>query len=181
MKRDRGFTEIEIRGFVSDNKYRQLLAFLRKNCKFVSKDDQVTYYFDKKGNIRIQKNDFFAKLWIKSGKLHTSIHRELEVKFDKNDFGKLEEAMLMMGFAPKIKWFRLRYTFRWGGMNVMLDKTKGYGNIIELEMICSSRKKEVSLKALRERARALGVKETPSAEFERRYKYYERNWRRLAD
>ena len=171
--------EVELRNFVSDSKYDQLMAFMKKNAKLVSRDNQVTHYFNDEGSVRIQKNDYFAKLWIKPGKLHGAVHEEIEVKIDAGDFGKLESAMAALGFAPRIKWFRLRHTFEWKGISVMLDRTRGYGNIVELERICDVKKKEWALALLNKRLMELGVKKTPVEEFDRKYAHYRKNWKKL--
>ena len=135
---------------------------------------------DDRNRIRIQKNDTHSKIWIKIGKsLHDPIHEEIEIKFAKKDFEALEKAMAVMGFAPKIKWFRLRHTFKWRGISVMLDRTRGYGNIIELEKMCSKRESKAALILLEKKLAELGIKRTGPEEFNRRYAYYKRNWRNL--
>lgn len=171
--------EVELRSFVSDRKYAQLMGFLKKDARLVSVDNQVTHYFNDEGSVRIQKNDHFAKLWIKPGRLHDAVHEEIEVKVDTKDFGKLERAMSALGFAPRIKWFRLRHTFEWKGVSVMLDRTRGYGNIVELERICAPARKDAALALLGKRLSELGVEKTPIAEFDKRYARYRKNWRRL--
>ena len=61
----------------------------------------------------------------------------------------------------------------------MLEKTKGYGNIVELERICDSKKKGDALALLGKRLAELGVEKTPIGEFDKRYEHYRKNWKRL--
>ena len=54
--------EVEIRSFISPEQYGQLIDFFTSNGTFLSEDEQVTYYFDSKEDLRIQKNKFYAKV-----------------------------------------------------------------------------------------------------------------------
>jgi len=172
--------EVELRSFITGKKYEQLLEFFSKEGKLASKDNQVTYTLNDQNSIRIQKNDFHAKLWIKLGKeQHDTIHEEIEIKFDKNDFEELEKAVTVMGFAPKIKWFRKRQTFEWEGVSAMVDFTRGYGYILELEKLCEKGEEDSALKLLNEKMKKLEIEVTPKEEFDKRFAYYRENWRSL--
>jgi len=61
-------TEVEIRSFITKEKYKELIEFFNKEAEFVNEDYQENYYFDTKEDLRIQKNNFFSKLWMKKGK-----------------------------------------------------------------------------------------------------------------
>jgi len=174
-----GNIEVEIRSFVSKDQYDRLMEFFNRNAKFVKEDYQETYYFDTKEDLRIQKNNFFSKVWMKKGKLHDDFREETEIKFDKNDFEKLEKLFLSIGINVKIKWFRKRFQFDWNDAKVCLDYTKGYGYILELEKLTSESGKEAVLKVLKEKMGKLGIEPTSKEEFDRKFKYYEENWQRL--
>ncbi|VVB77096.1 Uncharacterised protein [uncultured archaeon] len=120
-----------------------------------------------------------AKLMIKLGKLHDAVHEEIEIGLAGKDFENIGRALSFMGFEPKIKWFRLRNTFEWKGVSVMLDRTRGYGNILELEKICDSKKKAAVLGTLESLLAELGVERTPKEVFDCRYAIYKKNWKRL--
>jgi hypothetical protein len=62
---------------------------------------------------------------------------------------------------------------------VMLDHTKGYGHIIELERTAQHEDKEKIYGMLRSKLESLGVDITPRSEFERRFKHYVKNWKEL--
>lgn len=171
--------EVEVRSFLSKELYDKLLEFFKKNAKFVNEDYQETYYFDAKEDLRIQRNIFFSKIWLKKGKIHDDWREEIEIKFDRNDFEKLEKLFLSLGFKIRIKWFRKRYEFDWDGVKACLDYTKGYGYIIELERLCSEDEKEKILENLKQKLKELNAPLTPKDEFERKFKYYEKNWERL--
>ncbi|HIG93249.1 TPA: hypothetical protein HA234_03560 [Candidatus Woesearchaeota archaeon] len=171
--------EAEIRSFISEEQYGQLLLFFQQNASFMKEDYQETFYFDGEQDLRIQKNDFFAKVWLKKGKLHDDHREEIEIRFDRSDFEKLEQLFLSMGLRVGIKWFRARLEFKWDDATVCLDFTRGYGYIIELEKMCSDHDKEQEVEKLKQKLASLGIAATPKAEFEARFKYYKENWREL--
>ena len=49
--------ECEIRSFISEKEYKKLIARFKKEAEFLGADEQVTYYFDSKEDLRIQKNE----------------------------------------------------------------------------------------------------------------------------
>ncbi len=171
--------EIEIRSFIGKEKYEELLAFFHQNATFVSEDYQETYYFDSKEDIRIQRNNFYSKIWMKKGKIHDDCREELEIRFPREDFEKLEKLFVSLGFGVQIKWFRKRHTFQWEGVEVMLDYTKGYGYIIELEKKSGEIGKEEVLQGLKEKLKRLNLPLTPKEEFDKKYLYYKKHWREL--
>jgi len=173
--------EVELRSFISEEKYFELLEFFGKNGELINEDNQTTYYFDCPQDLRIQKNDFFSKIWLKKGELHDDHREEIELKFDKDYFDILEELFSSLGYGVDIKWFRKRHTFDWSGISVMVDYTKGYGYILELEKMSDEAGKESALALLRNKMKDLGIEITPKEKFEEMYKYYKDNWRELID
>jgi predicted adenylyl cyclase CyaB len=171
--------EAEVRSFVSKDQYDALLRFLLKNSKLVKDDYQETYYFDSEEDLRIQRNNFYSKIWLKKGKIHDDHREEFEIKFDKDHFEDLERLFLTLGFQVEIKWFRKRKEFSWNGIKVCLDFTKGYGYIIELEKMCSEENKEKELELLKQKLKELNVELTPKQEFDEKFKYYKENWKTL--
>lgn len=171
--------EVEIRSFVTPEKYKELLDFFEKEGKSLGQDRQETHYFDCKNDVRIQKNDKFSKIWMKLGKIHDEAREEVEVKCEKEDFEKLMKIFESLGHEVAIKWFRERNTFEWEGVVVTLDDTKGYGRIIELEKMSDEKSKDETLKFLKEKMSELGVEVSTREEFEERYRHYKENWKSL--
>jgi len=81
--------EVEIRSFLTKERYEELIEFFKENAKFVSEDEQETIYFDSENDVRIQKNNYFSKVWTKKGVIHDDTREEIEIKCDKEDFDKL--------------------------------------------------------------------------------------------
>lgn len=117
--------EAELRSFISKEKYNELLDFFKEKASLIKEDYQETFYFDCDEDLRIQKNNFFSKIWMKKGKIHDDSREEIEIKFDKNDFEKLETLFLSLGYNIEIKWFRKRFQFKWEDTTVCLDFTRG--------------------------------------------------------
>ncbi len=129
--------------------------------------------------MRIQKNNSYSKILLKKGKIHDDHREEIEIKFDRVEFEKLERLFLAIGFKTEIKWFRKRFEFAWQDITVCLDFTKGYGYIIELEKMCSENDKETEYKRLKQILEFLKVKITPKEEFSKKFQYYKKNWKSL--
>ena len=171
--------EAEVRSFISKEQYDNLLEFFNRKAKLAADDYQETYYFYSEEDLRIQKNNFFSKIWMKKGKLHDDCREEMEIKFDRDDFEKLESLFLLLGFKIRIKWFRKRLKYDWDGIKACVDHTKGYGYIIELERLCRDSEKEETLNLLKQKLAELDIQLTPKEEFEKRFKHYEENWEEL--
>ena len=171
--------EVEIRSFIDEAKYKELISRLKREAEFLGEDEQVTYYFDSKEDLRIQKNNSFAKIWLKKGAMHDDGREELEVRFAREDFDKLEQIFLTLGYKVEIKWFRTRNSFKWGDIDVAVDYTKGYGHIIELEQMAEEDEKDRVLTMLKEKMAELGVDPTPKEEFDKAYQHYKEHWQEL--
>ena len=171
--------EVEVKSLIAKEKYEELIEFFNKEGKFLKEDYQETYYFDCAEDVRIQKNNFFSKIVMKSGKVHDEQREELEIKFPKEDFENLERIFAAAGVNVKIKWFRNRLAFEWNDLSVMLDYTKGYGYIIEVEKMSDDAGKEEALKLIKQKLVDLKVDVTPRVEFDKKFAYYRENWRTL--
>jgi len=195
--------EVEIRSFITEEQYKNLIERFKKEAQFLGEDEQVTYYFDTPQDLRIQKNTNYSKTWLKKGNLHDDHREEIEVRCAKDDFEKLEQLYLALGYNVQIKWFRKRHSFKWGdvdpvrdspptgpsgaqsagaisnGVDLAIDHTKGYGYIIELEKLVSEDEKDVALSFLKEKMQEIGIPLTPKEEFKKQYEYYKEHWREL--
>jgi len=61
----------------------------------------------------------------------------------------------------------------------MLDFTKGYGYIIELEKMSGEKDKKEALVYLKKKMKEINIPITPRSEFEAKYKDYCKNWQRF--
>lgn len=173
--------EVEIRSFISKEQYEELLNFFKQNGELVKEDYQETFYFDCEQDLRIQKNNFYSKIWLKKGEMHADQREEIEIKFDRNQFEALAQLFAALGFDVKIKWFRKRFEFKWNGVTVCLDFTRGYGHIIELEQMSSEENRGKELENLKQKLKSLNIEITPKAEFDKKFLYYRKNWMALTE
>lgn len=171
--------EVEVRSFVSEDKFNKLRAFFEKNAEFLGEDEQETVYFNCKGDVRLQRSNSYSKIWMKEGRMHDEAREETEVKLDREDFEKAIKVFAAMGFEVTVKWLRKRRSYVWGNIAVTLDDNKGYGLILELEKLSSDEEKEAARNHLNERMRELGVEITPRDVFEEKFDHYTKNWRDL--
>jgi len=171
--------EVELRSFISPEKYAELLEFFKANAVLEKEDFQETHYFDTPEDLRIQKNKAGCKVWLKKGKLHDDAREEIEIKLGHQDFDKLKELFLSLGYKVEIKWLRSRAQFNWDGVKVCLDNTKGYGHILELEKLSSPELKEETLNLIKQKFKDLNIEVSPKEEFEFKFNHYKENWREL--
>ncbi len=171
--------EVEVRSFVDEQKYHELISFFHEHAKFIKDDTQVTYYFGGDQDLRIQKNDFFSKIWMKKWQLHDDHREEIEIKCELNDFEKLEQLFLSLWYDIEIKWFRKRLQFDWNGIDVSIDSTNWYGYIIELEILSTQEDTLKNLTLLNEKFSELGIAMTPKEEFKTKYEFYKQNRKTL--
>ena len=171
--------EVEVRSFITKDQYDRLLDFFKKNAVLINEDDQETHYFDCEKDIRIQKNQHYAKIWMKAGKMHDDHRKETELKIDKDDFNKLASIFENLGLTTTVKWFRDRKSFHWNDIVVCLDCNKGYGYIFELEQMASEENKDEVLNHLKQKMQELNIPITPKEEFQGAYENYLLNWREL--
>lgn len=174
-----GNIEVEVRSFISPRQYEELVKFFKESGRFIDEDYQTSYYFSGENDLRIQKNNSYAKIWLKKGKIHDDYREEIEVRFDRNDFERMEAALVTLGYRVEVKWFRKRMDFEWDSIKVSLDFTEGYGYIIELEKMSSESQKNKILEELQLKMRELGIEMTPKEAFDEKFQYYKNNWKKI--
>ncbi len=170
--------EVELRSFVTKEEYEELIQFFDASAEFVKSDEQETHYFDCEEDLRIQKNNYYSKIWMKKGELHDEAREEIELKFDKEQFSDLQALFKALNYEVSIKWFRNRKEYKWNGVSVMLDYTKGYGYVLELEILTDSNESE-ALTKLRSLFKELNINVTPKEVFNEKYEEYKNNWKKL--
>ncbi len=171
--------ECEVRALITEEQYKALLSRLKKESEDLGEEEQVTYYFDSKEDLRIQQNTHYAKVWLKKGELHDDHREEIEIKVPREDFEKLEQLFLALGYNVSIKWFRKRHSFKWHDIDIALDHTRGYGFILEVEKITTVATQEETVAYLKAYLNELGLAPTPKEEFDLKYQYYKEHWREL--
>lgn len=171
--------EVEARSFINKSEFRRLKNFFDKKGKLTGEINDQTVYFSGPKDLRIRRDDSHAYLILKEGKIHDDCREEIEISFSREDFERLEQLLLVLGFKVEIRWQRKRRIYRWRSVKVFLDDTRGYGQIIELERIVSSKNKVKVHAQLVGMLESLGIKITPKEKFNQKFEDYKRNWRKL--
>jgi len=171
--------EAELRSFITKEQYFDLISFFEEEGKKIKEDMQETYYFDTPQDLRIQKNEYYGKVWLKKGQLHDDHREELEIKFEKKDFRTMRDLFEALGFGVEIKWKRKRIVFEWRDVEVMLDYSEGYGYIIEMEKMSTHEEAGHAVTVLKMYFDELGIPVTPKEEFKERYNYYKEHWKEI--
>ncbi len=171
--------EAEVRSLLTKEQYGRILSYLQEHTKFIEEDDQVTYYFEGPADVRLQQTKTSTKLWYKKGKLHEPAREETEVIFKRDDFKKVVHIFEAWGHPISIPWYRKRYTFAWDDVSVMLDYTRGYGYILELEKKVEPKEVDVTVTRLRKMLASLQLEELSREAFDKKYYEYKNNWRQL--
>jgi predicted adenylyl cyclase CyaB len=171
--------EVEVRSYLSKEQYDRLLAFFHEQGTGHSEEYQETHYFDAPVDLRIQQSDHSSKICMKHGELHDEFREEIEVKCKKEDFENLQKLFDRLGFPVAVKWFRIRHSFMWNGVSVMLDDTKGFGKILELEKLTTDNGKEAALEELKQKLALLGVPLATKEELKQKFDQYKKNWKNL--
>lgn len=170
--------EVEIRALVTKEKYAELRERLDAECEFSGEEHQVSYYFDAPVDLRAQESDTYSKIWMKSGAMHEGSRKELELQFAKQDIAVAKELFTALGFPVNIIWDRKRRTYRSDDITICLDDTKGYGYIIEVELMSNEGEEGASRERLLALFKKYAVDETPKAEFDAKFADYKVHWKR---
>lgn len=171
--------EVEVRALISKNDFLRLKKFFDKKAEFLNHHKDETVYFDSDGRtrLRLEKNrSYFVH---KSGKIHDRHREELEIELKKSDFLSAQKFMEFLGKPVVVKWIRERFVWRFNGLKIYLDNSRGYGRIFELEAVVAPKDGEKSYQKMLEIFKSLNIKPTPKEEIQKHYEHYLKNWRRL--
>ncbi len=168
--------EVEIRSFITEDDYQRLLERMKKEGEDGGKEKQVTIYFSGENDLRIQKSEESAKIWMKDGEIHEKAREEIEITIHKNEFEAVRRLFEALGHEVDIKWYRKRHRFHWDGLKVCIDHTPGYGRIVEVEKLTDEDGQEEALEEVKRALEKLGVEETPREKFDQRYRNYRKKW-----
>lgn len=171
--------EVEVRSFISDKLFNEILSKLKITARFIKETSEETVYFSGKKDLRLRRNGKEAFLILKEGKIHDDYRKEFEVKFNVSDFNNMKDLLKSLGYKIEIKWFRKRLEFKQDDIKILLDNTKGYGKIIELEKMVQVGEEKDTYKKLKDKLKSFNIEITPKKEFNKAFEYYKKNWKDL--
>jgi adenylate cyclase class IV len=170
--------EVELRAFLDESAYTQLLTRFRSEGHDVRPVRQITHYLDSKIDTRIQLSRTSGRCWQKLGHMHDTMRQEIEIPLSRSDANALLQIMKNLGFGVRISWYRERVQFNIGQITVSLDHTIGYGRILEVEILCEAEKAEASRDTLLKFMANLGLTPSPRSELDFAFKEYLSDWSR---
>lgn len=174
--------EVEARSFITDEQFENIKDILDNNFEFVKDLKEITVYFSGEKDLRMRKNQTEALVILKEGKIHDDFRKEFEIKIAKEDFDSMIEFFRSLGYEIEIEWQRnrLEYADKNKNMKILLDDTKGYGKILELEKMADEGDEKSAHDKLMEEMEKFGIDEiTSKEEFNRKFEYYKNNWKNL--
>lgn len=172
--------EVEVRSFISDGQFEKIKSILDIDFEFIGKLSEVTVYFSGEKDLRIRKSEDGAFLILKEGKIHDDSRKEFEIRFNIEDFDLMIELLKALGYEVEIQWFRERLEYKKNDIKVLLDDTKGYGKILELEEMVELGQEEDARARLLDLINNLGVSDiTTKEDFNNKFEYYKENWKNL--
>jgi adenylate cyclase class IV len=170
--------EVELRTFLDEETYMQLLARFRSEGHDVRPVRQITHYLDSKIDTRIQLSRTSGKFWQKLGHMHDTMRPEIEIPLSRSDANALLQIMENLGFGVRVTWYRERVQFHIDRITVSLDHTIGYGRILEAEILCEAEEAEASRLTLSKFMSHLGVTPSPKSQLDSAFKEYSSDWSR---
>jgi predicted adenylyl cyclase CyaB len=172
--------EVEVRSFISVAQYGNIKNILDKDFEFVKELKETTVYFSGEKDLRMRKNESEAFVILKEGKIHDDFRKEFEIRINRGDFDNMVELFQGLGYEIEIEWYRNRLEYKNADMKVLLDDTKGYGKILELEKIVEEGNESDVHNDLSAEMKKFGIGEiTSKEEFNEKFEYYKKNWKDL--
>jgi predicted adenylyl cyclase CyaB len=172
--------EVEVRSFINDGQYNDIKKILDRDYEFTKQLKEITVYFSGEKDLRMRKNETEAFVILKEGKIHDESRKEFEISIEKDDFDEMTELFQSLGYEIEIEWHRNRLEYKKGDMKALLDDTKGYGKILEWELMVEEGGEIGAHDLLAEELKKFSIEEiTTKEEFNEKFEYYKKNWKTL--
>jgi adenylate cyclase class IV len=173
--------EIEKRGFLTEEKYNELLIFLDKNGESLGIDDkEVVYYIYPDKLLKVVNNisKQNAKVSLKMSKIgESSTFPETEIFFDQKDFEKMKYILDTVAKPEKVmSGIQKRINFEYKGCELAIKWSEAWGFHFEIEkMVNGHNEVEKAEKELHNVADELGIKILTDKELKEFTKKAEKN------
>ncbi|NQU78271.1 hypothetical protein HQ545_00730 [Candidatus Woesearchaeota archaeon] len=166
---------VQIGSVLTKDKHNSLIEFFQQQCGASSWEEQVTYHYEAPVEAIIQKKSTFSRLVTKKGS------ERVELRFNRDDFGQLENMFKMFGYPIKVKWFRKRHTFQWRGFDIFIDDKRGYGMTFSMSKKSDAAGQAYATLEMQKSFKDLDLEVTPKDEFDKKYQNYMQNWKAMLE
>lgn len=133
--------EVELRGVLTKDKYKKIIAYLKTVADNEEVDDKISYFFVIRGGIlKISDEEFKnkAKISYKQGGESKSILEEYEIPIAREDVQKTIKVFKDLGFTNVNTVQQKRINFKYKGAEISIKDTPDYGPHFEIEMIAKN-------------------------------------------
>ena len=126
--------EVEIRGPLTQTKYKSLFKFLSSKGKLIKEADQLAIFFDvKKDQFSLKKDHEQEKLVLKLGDWKKGSREEIEVLLQKGHFDNALKLLKGLGFTRGHRVPAYRQDFLYKGVQISLKTKAIIGTHFEME------------------------------------------------
>lgn len=139
--------EVEIRGPLTERKYKSLLQILRKKGKLIKEANQLAIFFrTPKHSLSLKKDHDLEKLVLKFGDWGVGSRKEIEVFLQKGHFENCLNLLKALGFTKGHHVPSFRQDFLYGGVQISLKTKAVIGPHFEMEEVADDPKSELKIK-----------------------------------
>jgi len=178
-----GNIEIELRALINERKFIELNKFLKKNGKYLGRDNKDTYFFlfsDKLLKVTNNLDKSSAKITLKLNKIGVgSDFKEIEIPIAPKDVEKTVEAFKHLGFDDNQYSYQYRNNYTYKGIEVAVKYTQSWGFHVELEILIDGNEdKDKTLNKIKAVAKELELKIMTDAELKKFTSKIDNGWNR---
>lgn len=154
--------EVEIRGLLDQDKYKNLLDYLNTHAKVLGPDDRETVFFiipDK--TLKVTKNisKETAKIALKLGNIKTGKQEEIEIPLAIEQFKNTVKFLQNLGFTETQYTSQKRANYEYKGFLISVKHSDDWGYHFEIDTNVSNEKLIPETRVNLERiAKELGLK-----------------------
>lgn len=139
--------EVEIRGPLTETKYRSLLKLLKKKGELIKEADQLAIFFKTpQHNLSLKKDHDLEKLVLKFGDWGVGSRKEIEVFLQKGHFESALNLLKALGFTKGHHVPAFRQDFLYGGVQISLKTKAVIGPHFEMEEVAYDPRDELKIK-----------------------------------
>jgi adenylate cyclase class IV len=177
------FYEIEIKSLLTEDKYNQLLGYLKENFRMIGKDSIHTIKF-LPGDIRLRKSGKIKEVVCKEPDVTKVGRKEIKIPIaDDEDFDAMQEMLLMLGLELEAEWIKHKteFIFPYKGYDytVCLQHIENFAYILEVEFIADVNNFFTHEPNIREIIRELGCEPINPIEFLKRVDEYREQYKKF--
>ncbi|HEC64419.1 MAG TPA: class IV adenylate cyclase [bacterium] len=174
------YKELEAKFQVDEKSFKKIKTWLKKNSKFVGKENHEEYYFDHKeapltflgednirdaaDYLRIRKGkggkySICLKKWHKHPVRTEEYTHCDEYEFEVSDGAIAKELLINIGYSDLTEVIKKRLKYKYKKFEIVIDDVKNLGKFIEIELKDKFDDTDVAYERIWDLLRQIGIKE----------------------